>query len=376
MELKYKIWLDENGKAFGEGPYQLLKGVKSTGSLAQAAKVMNMSYSRAHTLMKTLGQNLGYPLIESQAGGRGGGLTIITLQGEELMTRYDAFMNECDISINSAFNKYFKYPDSDNASGKLRKYKSTVIKTLDLKEHEVITLSGGGGKTSIMFTLAEELALSGFKVAIATTTHIYFPSHGVVDRMLVFEEKELLKHLREAVAGVRIVALGTGVQNGRLMSVSPEFICQLAESKIVDYILVEADGAARKSFKAPNEYEPVIPDCTTLAFTVVGLDAVGRELNNYNTHRPAQIAALTNLQDGENIQPSDIAEVICHPQGGRKNVPQGARWYPIINKVDERSLYSKANKVAEQMVERGAERVFMSTTLGGVLRIRSWKKNS
>lgn len=375
MELKYKIWLDKNGKAFGEGPYQLLKGVKSTGSLAQAAKNMNMSYSRAHTLMKTLGKNLGYPLIESQAGGRGGGLTIITLQGEELMDRYDAFLSECDLAINSAFNKYFKYAQINQVETKTRKYKSSAIKTLGLGPAEVITLSGGGGKTSIMFTLAEELALSGYKVAVTTTTHIYFPSHGAVDRMLVFDEKDLMQHLEESIEGVRIVALGTGIQNGRLMAVSNEFICELAQSKLVDYIIVEADGAAHKPFKAPREGEPVIPDCTTLALTVVGIDVLGRELNNYNTHRPEKIAALTNLKDGENIQASDIAQVICHPEGGRKSVPAGARWYPVVNKVDERSLYNKANKIAEQMAERGAENVFITTTLGGVLRIRPWKKS-
>ena len=43
MKIAYKVWLDNNGKAFGEGPYQLLKRIATTGSLHQAAKEMKIS---------------------------------------------------------------------------------------------------------------------------------------------------------------------------------------------------------------------------------------------------------------------------------------------------------------------------------------------
>ncbi len=43
MRVAYKVWLDQNGKAFGNGPYELLKKIKKTGSLRKAAGQMNMS---------------------------------------------------------------------------------------------------------------------------------------------------------------------------------------------------------------------------------------------------------------------------------------------------------------------------------------------
>jgi molybdenum-dependent DNA-binding transcriptional regulator ModE len=43
MKLAYKIWLKGEGKAFGEGPYQFLKGIEKTGSLHQAATEIEMS---------------------------------------------------------------------------------------------------------------------------------------------------------------------------------------------------------------------------------------------------------------------------------------------------------------------------------------------
>jgi len=34
LKVAHKVWLDNEGKAFGEGPYQLLKRIEERGSLA------------------------------------------------------------------------------------------------------------------------------------------------------------------------------------------------------------------------------------------------------------------------------------------------------------------------------------------------------
>ncbi len=31
MKIAYKVWLDNNGKAFGDGPYELLRRVEKNG---------------------------------------------------------------------------------------------------------------------------------------------------------------------------------------------------------------------------------------------------------------------------------------------------------------------------------------------------------
>ncbi len=35
LKIAFKVWIDNNGKAFGEGPYQLLKRIETTGSLTR-----------------------------------------------------------------------------------------------------------------------------------------------------------------------------------------------------------------------------------------------------------------------------------------------------------------------------------------------------
>jgi molybdate transport system regulatory protein len=41
IRIGYKVWFDNNGKAFGDGPCELLKTLEETHSLHRAAKEMN-----------------------------------------------------------------------------------------------------------------------------------------------------------------------------------------------------------------------------------------------------------------------------------------------------------------------------------------------
>lgn len=106
-EIKYKIWLECNGKVFGEGPYHLLKGIEDTGSLNTSARTMKMSYSQAYKLIKNIEQRLGFPLIKSQTGGQGGGGSQLTDEAKALMVKYLAFRQECQDKLQSAFTKHF-----------------------------------------------------------------------------------------------------------------------------------------------------------------------------------------------------------------------------------------------------------------------------
>lgn len=69
MRLRYKIWLETEGKAFGEGPLQLLRQVDKLGSLSMAAQELNMSYSKAWKLINLLESNLGFKLLQREIGG-------------------------------------------------------------------------------------------------------------------------------------------------------------------------------------------------------------------------------------------------------------------------------------------------------------------
>ena len=102
-----KIWLDHHGKAFGEGPYQLLKRVEKTNSLHEAAHQMGMAYSKAWKLIQTMEKRLGFALLDKKIGGLSGGGSQVTSKGKELMKRYGQFEKEAKKAIENAYQKHF-----------------------------------------------------------------------------------------------------------------------------------------------------------------------------------------------------------------------------------------------------------------------------
>jgi len=107
MKVVCKIWLDHNGKAFGEGPYALLKGVEKTDSLHQAAHQMGMSYSKAWKLIRLMEKRLGFPLLERQVGGESGGGSQVTPRAKDLIERYERFETEATKAVEKAYQKHF-----------------------------------------------------------------------------------------------------------------------------------------------------------------------------------------------------------------------------------------------------------------------------
>jgi molybdate transport system regulatory protein len=107
MKVACKIWLDHHGKAFGEGPYELLKRVEKTNSLHEAAHQMNMSYSKAWKLVQTMEKRLGFVLLNKKVGGLSGGGSRVTPEGKEFLRRYKRFESDAKKVIEKTYQKHF-----------------------------------------------------------------------------------------------------------------------------------------------------------------------------------------------------------------------------------------------------------------------------
>ena len=108
MKVGYKVWLDNDGKAFGDGPYELLKQVDETRSLHRAAKEMGMAYSKAWRLIRTLEERLGFPLLERKIGGQSGGGSLVTPRGKQLINRYGHFRRDVNTSLEKIYQAHFE----------------------------------------------------------------------------------------------------------------------------------------------------------------------------------------------------------------------------------------------------------------------------
>ena len=87
-----RLWikiLTDHDQAIGPGKIALLKAIKAEGSISAAARRLEMSYSRAMTLVRGLDDALARPVLETRIGGDKRGGARMTSEGEALIALYD-----------------------------------------------------------------------------------------------------------------------------------------------------------------------------------------------------------------------------------------------------------------------------------------------
>ena len=90
----------------GPGKVRLLELVAETGSISGAARQMEMSYRRAWLLIDELNGIFGKPVIETSAGGAGGGGAKITSFGEAVITAFRAIESEATDLVQAKLAKF------------------------------------------------------------------------------------------------------------------------------------------------------------------------------------------------------------------------------------------------------------------------------
>jgi molybdenum cofactor cytidylyltransferase len=230
-----------------------------------------------------------------------------------------------------------------------------LTRTLRIRPKDVIVLVGGGGKTTLMFRLADELAVSGRRVVTTMTTRIFIGQMlRAPGRLVTEDEAALLAELPAALDAYRhvIVAGEVIIEQDKVQGVSPTLLDRIAAQPAVDAIIIEADGSRRLPFKAPAAHEPVIPTSATLVIPVVGLDVLGQPLDAEHVHRPQLVAELTGATLGDPVTAAMIAAVLAHPQGGAKGVPPTARLIPFLNKAEDGVTLAAAREIARLLLQQ------------------------
>jgi molybdate transport system regulatory protein len=106
---RIKLWLEgpDGRLVMSDFRVRLLELVGETGSLAKAASGMKLSYRRAWGKVKELEANLGVPLVESEAGGAGGGHTALTAEATALIRAYRRFQERMSGDLQAVFEEEF-----------------------------------------------------------------------------------------------------------------------------------------------------------------------------------------------------------------------------------------------------------------------------
>ena len=229
-----------------------------------------------------------------------------------------------------------------------------LSESLGLKTREVISLTGAGGKTTLMFRLAKELLLKGKKVVTTTTTKILEPASGeTVSLFINLDEEELKQFVHRHLDEYKHITIARErLELGKLKGVSSDLVNDFWSSNEIDYIIIEADGAAGRPVKAPREGEPVIPSSTTLVVAILGVDGVEREVNEENVFQVERVSKLTGIPIGKKMTDEAMAILMTHPEGIFKGAPSSSRVIAFLNKVDIPDGVVKAKGIARKIIER------------------------
>ncbi|MBF0497589.1 MAG: putative selenium-dependent hydroxylase accessory protein YqeC [Deltaproteobacteria bacterium] len=234
-----------------------------------------------------------------------------------------------------------------------------IIRAFGLSEREMICLIGAGGKTTLMFALARQLVRSGHRVVTTTTTRIFPPEdHQSPALILADGVKDVRPAIHRALTHKGHITLAARLlAEGKLAGLDPEFLCRLYEDDAVDYLIIEADGAAGRSIKAPAAHEPVIPAGASLVIPLVGLDAVNRPMDDGLVFRLDHFCSVVGKSRGQIITPADVANLLTSPQGSLKNIPPQSRVIPFLNKSDVPGGPVLARQVVAALAERRPESI-------------------
>jgi len=241
-----------------------------------------------------------------------------------------------------------------------------LISALGLGPREHIAIVGGGGKTSLCFALAEELLQAGTRVITTTTTKVWHrETNRAPCRVFCPSGSPSYEDLKEGLKRERHVFVGQGLlESGKVEGITRAMADSFFQDLQVDYLIIEADGAAGRPVKAPAAHEPVIPSSATMVIAVIGLEAMGRPLDPEIVFRPGLFREITGLEDGETITPAALARVFQSPNGLFKGTPDAARRIAFLNKLDLLASEEEGKTLAQLLLrdpQSPVERVVMGS---------------
>lgn len=164
-----------------------------------------------------------------------------------------------------------------------------IITALEIGKKSLITMVGGGGKTTGLFLLAKQLENS----LITSTTKFYRPP--------LDETITLVKWPQCKGEEGKIPLIYSQVEGEKVVGIDVEAVEKLKSLSLYEHILCEGDGARMKPLKVWKEGEPVIPPSTSHLVINIGAKVIGKRWGNEWVHRhellsfPNEIISLSTL---------------------------------------------------------------------------------
>ncbi len=101
------IKISYKDSTIGPGIIKIMQLVKETESLSEAYRLMGLSSSKGWRIIKATEEKFGFPLFQSSVGGKGGGFTRLTEEGQDFLNKYEAFLEDLNLEAQKLYKKHF-----------------------------------------------------------------------------------------------------------------------------------------------------------------------------------------------------------------------------------------------------------------------------
>lgn len=211
----------------------------------------------------------------------------------------------------------------------------------------VLAAIGGGGKTALLHSLAEELREQGAHVVLATTTH-FMPFDGV-ETVSSSNKAEVEAALaRDGIVCAAAPAAGRAGAAGKL---GPSPIAVYELRLLADVVLVEADGSKRLPLKLHESHEPVVPADAAAVVCVLGASGFGQPLTSA-FHRAELASELLGIDPGEAAATPELAARLLAAEIERGAI---APTHIIVNQAESDVAHAQAAAFAADLFARGIQ---------------------
>lgn len=207
----------------------------------------------------------------------------------------------------------------------------------------VVCAVGAGGKKSLLKRLA--LSARGRVAITATVFTTYFQEH-IGFGVAIEEDPALPAAVARLDPALNVAYACPGDKPERRAGASPATIERIHREGAFRATYVKADGARMRLLKAPDDEEPVLPDCATTVIPVLSALCVGEPLCARVAHRVERVEQAAGLREYETIRPVHLGRLLASPQGLLKGT-EGRRVVPLINMVDDAAREAQAREAAE-----------------------------
>ncbi len=217
--------------------------------------------------------------------------------------------------------------------------KTTIIDALGVSAGELVGIVGAGGKTSLMYGLGHEFLAAGRPVLLTTTTRIRRPERRQVPRVVLGPEaEETAGRIDRGIKESGAVLAALEETDSKLKGFTPEYVEELYNSCRQWTVVAECDGAMGKSLKVPRDHEPPMAPSTRVFVVLVGVDCLGRRLDDDLIFRPLDIARLTGRGTGDTVDEQLVTETVLSEKSYLGRKPPGARMCVVLNKVSPETI--------------------------------------